>query len=197
MVLLLHHLLSLQVLFVRVDATTKALLSLLPINLLGCTPLLIGRLWNSISLLFLSIDYPILLLISWWHQISAKTWFSWRLFRCMRINLAMSLSIDECCGAFLARIDHGMYRWGNSQILVAAMRILDTTGILNIVCLLKGALPHCMVIRIICHTLIVKFNLLAGLLFEKELILIRLMSVCILDFFEGSRNWLRGSLSSI
>jgi len=64
-----------------------------------------------------------------------------------------------------------------------------------------------MVIRIIRHVqytliilllihLVVEFKLLlACLLFEKELILIRLMSVCVLDFFEGSRNWLRGRLS--
>lgn len=58
-----------------------------------------------------------------------------------------------------------------------------------------------MVIRIIIlkdQTLVIEINLLllAGLLIEKELILIRLMSVCILGFFEGSRNWLLGRLSN-
>lgn len=59
-----------------------------------------------------------------------------------------------------------------------------------------------MVIRIIIlkdQTLVIEINLLllAGLLIEKELILIRLMSVCILGFFEGSRNWLRGRLRQL
>ena len=60
-----------QVLFVGVDAASKTFLSLLPTNLLRCTPLLVSRLWHSISLLFLSIGDPILLLSSWWHKVSS------------------------------------------------------------------------------------------------------------------------------
>lgn len=110
--------------------------------------------------------------------------------------------VDEGRGTLLARVDHGVYRRSHAEVLVAAVGVLNTARIRNLVDIgVGGALSHGMVVRVIRHVhdttlvVVVEFHLLlAGLLLEEELVLIRLVGVRVLDLLEGSRDRLRGRL---